>query len=154
MIPQTLLFLTFLVLVYCSWYDWKTKKIKLSSLLIVYNIGILYMFLSNINIVNTLSSMLVIGMIFLIPCIYSFGAGDFLLLIGLCLFFPSKQQLDLFLAVFLLVGTIYLIAYYKWFTHSRKQFLKEKFPFIPAIMITFLVFLLKVQPFAISCYFL
>lgn len=139
MMPQTLLLLNLSILIYCSYYDWKTQTIKLSNLIIIFDIGLLYTIQNQILIGTLITSTIILGMIFLIPCIFSLGSGDFILLLGLGFFFTTQDQLNLFLGIFLITGLIYSIVYIKLYTKTKK-ILHQDYPLVPAIMISFLMF--------------
>ena len=93
--------------------------------------------------IETISVVIMMGMIFGLPTLFSFGFGDLLVFLALGLFMTSLDEMWMFLGIFIVVWIAWtFIMLYKYNKEERitdwKSAIKTKeYPLIPAITVAF-----------------
>jgi len=145
-----ILFIMMVILTSLSLQDWRTMRINTKMTIIFLIAGMLF-FMINWYQVMTLNEIafIIIFTVCLwgIPVFFGFGFGDFLVFAGIAGIIGTVDNLNLFYMILIPVWIVYTVVMV--FHKSRyneiknwKQYLRIKYPFVPAIQISFAIFLI------------
>jgi len=141
------LLLSVVVLGYSAWYDYKNKMVQTEVIVLLIIFGLLYNIFNNSNWFDVLGFVILMVMLFLIPCLVGMGLGDLFLFAGLGLFFDDVLLFRWFLIAFL-VGSCVWTAWYVYkfnLLDDKKELKKFEFPLVPVILFSFLVYVVVSQ---------
>jgi len=141
-LPLVFLLLSVVVLVYASWYDYKNKMVQTETIVLLIMFGFLYNFANDSNWFDVLGFVILMVMLFLIPCLVGMGLGDLFLFAGLGMFFNDVLLFRWFLIAFLVGSCIWTCWYVYRFNllDDKKELKKFEFPLVPVILFAFLVY--------------
>ena len=137
------------LLIYASWYDLEHRKVQYWVISLVLVIGLLYMFLFA-NIIETVAVLIFISFIFGTATFFSFGVGDFLILLGLGCFMGNIDYLYLFLFIFLFfwllttIGFVWTKVKKEGYRLRDKKLYINEFPFVFVIVISYVSWVVMV----------
>jgi hypothetical protein len=148
MIAEILILAFCIVLIYASVYDYHHKKIELETIILIFLLGMAYLILGYVDITEYIGILIFMAFIFAIPCLFSFGFGDFLLFISFAPFLKTTELMWTYLILLLLVWFVWhLFILYKYkkegkiqtyrSTLSAKTVFTVEYPLVPVITIAF-----------------
>jgi len=144
--PLALIFLLLSVVVlgYASWYDYKNKMVQTETIVLLIIFGLLYNFTNNSNWVDVLGFVILMAVLFGLPCLIGMGLGDLFLFIGLGLFFNDVLLFRWFLVAFLMFSCVWTAWYVYRFSllKDKKELNRFEFPLVPVILFSFLVYVI------------
>jgi len=141
MFEYSFVILACLILFKASKHDYKTKHVEVHTPFLILLCSFLYMIYSGNNIIDTIGIVFITAFIFALPTIFTFGFGDFLIFIGLAFFIDTTDAFSLFLGIFLVMWIVWTIYLFNKLKVSKKQFWKIDYPLVPAIAISFYIWI-------------
>jgi len=141
MFELVFLAITCFILFIASKHDYKTKTVELYTPFLLLLCSILYMIYSGNNIMDTIGVVILTAFIFALPSLFTFGLGDFLIFFSLAFFIDTTEAFYLFLGIFLVMWVVWTIYIFNKNRVSKKQFWKVEYPLVPAITISFYVWI-------------
>ncbi len=145
-LQSIILFIYIGLLFYVSKFDYDHMAVRYRDGILLVLLGIIFMIVSE-SYLNSFVCMVLLIMIFGVPCLFGFGLGDLLVFISLAPFL-SQESIVLYLGVFFFIWIfwhIYLVRKNVIEGHlqgirasfSKKNIMTLQYPLIPAILISF-----------------
>ncbi len=128
-----------LLLIYGSWYDLKYKMVEHWLWITIVIIGIINVGFFSASQIDSLAVVFFTATVWGLPCFFTFGIGDFALIMGMAMFIPNVESMWMFFLIILIIWVAYTIVLMiqRKIILTRKAFFFKEYALVPVLAFSF-----------------